>query len=154
MKERTILADCCEDWILGYGRHYSLGEEFCCPECATSWKKLSPGRFRREPDQRTFVEQARSSEDARFPYLSPEDGSEPLVERCCAQILLRFGERLAVAELNCPVCHTHWRKERLVRGGLELVGFCKEGLDEAFVIQLAAGRDYLVPVSSYRAPND
>ncbi len=37
--ERTILADCCEDWIIEWGGFYRSGREFRCPECATEWKK-------------------------------------------------------------------------------------------------------------------
>ncbi|MCL4534200.1 MAG: hypothetical protein M1370_03450 [Bacteroidetes bacterium] len=163
MKERTILADCCEDWILQYGQFYLQGEGFSCPECATAWQKLAPpasegshraSRYRRVGDGRTFAERARTNEGAEFCYLSAEDGTEPLVERCCAQVLLRYGERTPLAEFRCPVCHTHWTRTRASRGGVEITCFRKDDLDEPFAIQPGAARNFLVPLTSYRLPRD
>ena len=55
MAERNILPDCCEDWILEYGRHYRVGESFACVECANGWQKASTGRYKRADDGRVFV---------------------------------------------------------------------------------------------------
>ena len=81
--ERTILADCCEDWIIEWGGFYRSGREFRCPECATEWKKTEGDSYRRG-DGRSFVRRARSGPNAEFPYLAAADGHEPNVERCCA----------------------------------------------------------------------
>ena len=47
MKERVILADCCEDWIIEWGGFYKSGRAFQCPECATEWKKTDTDTYRR-----------------------------------------------------------------------------------------------------------
>jgi ssDNA-binding Zn-finger/Zn-ribbon topoisomerase 1 len=154
MQERTILADCCEDWILQFGRYYPPSEDFSCPECGTPWQKLAAGRFRRAGDGQTFVERSRGSEGAEFRYLSAEDATEPLVERCCAQILLRYGERMPLAGFRCPVCHTQWTRDTIQRSGIELTCFRKEGLEGPFVIQPGSPRHFLVPLSGYRLPRE
>ncbi len=154
MKERTILADCCEDWILQFGEYYRQEEDFACPECATGWQKLGTGRFQRAADRRVFVKRSRAGESTHFSYLSAEDGTEPLLERCCAQILLRHGERLAVEEFRCPVCHTHWAKKPAMKGGVEVTCFQREGLEEPFAIQVGAPRRFLVPLRHYRQPSE
>jgi hypothetical protein len=154
MNERTILADCCEDWILQFGRHYQPGEGFCCLECGASWRKGAPGHFQRVSDGRGFVERTRNCEGAEFRYLSSEDGTEPLIERCCAQILLRFGEIMTPVEFACPVCHTKWKRERGERGGLRVRCYRKGGVDEPFAIQTGSRRPFLVPLSRYRFPSD
>ena len=92
--ERTILADCCEDWIIEWGGFYRPGREFQCPECGTEWKKTEADGYLRG-DGRSFVRRARSGPNAEFPYLAAADGHEPNVERCCAKILLAHGERMA-----------------------------------------------------------
>ena len=107
--ERTILADCCEDWIIEWGGFYRAGREFRCPECGTEWKKTEADGYRRG-DGRAFVRRARSGPNAEFPYLAAADGHEPNVERCCAKILLAHGERMADGPFVCPVCGTEWAR--------------------------------------------
>ena len=58
--ERTILADCCEDWIIEWGGFYERGRAFRCPECSTEWTKSADDSYRRG-DAREFVRRARSS---------------------------------------------------------------------------------------------
>src|SRR5213594_4554368 len=71
--ERTILADCCEDWIIEWGGFYRAGRDFRCPECATEWKKTEADAYRRG-DGRSFVRRARTGPNAEFPYLAAADG--------------------------------------------------------------------------------
>jgi len=158
--ERVILADCCEDWIVEWGGFYESGRAFACPECATGWTKTAPGRFRRM-DGRDFERRARrgpaggsTDPQAEFPYLASASGDQPNVERCCAKILLRHGERLAEGPFRCPVCGTEWqhRTERL--HGLHVPVFAKEGLDEPLTIQPGRTRPFLVTLSEYSPPRD
>ncbi len=101
MSERVILADCCEDWIVDWGGFYEQGRAFACPECATGWTKTGPGRFRRM-DGREFERRARRGPEAEFTYLASASGHQPIVERCCAKILLRHGERRPEADGHIP----------------------------------------------------
>ena len=107
MAERTILADCCEDWIIEWGGFYERGRSFRCPECSTEWTKAESEVYRRG-DGREFVRRSRRGPDAEFPFLAAADGREPNVDRCCAKILLAHGERMADGPFNCPVCGTEW----------------------------------------------
>jgi hypothetical protein len=154
VSERTILADCCEEWILHYGRYHHTGDSFVCMECGVEWKKMAPGCFRRNSDGMAFRERSRENEGAEFRYLSAEDGAEPLVERCCDQILLRYGDGMAPTSFTCPICHTHWTRTTEDRGGLRVRCFRKDGTSEPFAIQTGGRRHFLVPLSSYRFPND
>ena len=150
--ERNILPDCCEDWILEYGRHYRVGESFACLECTTGWQKASTGRYKRADDGRVFVEHAHASEGATYPFLASEDGPDPLVDRCCAKIMLRHGPTTPLKEFTCPVCHTHWTRERTYKGGVLVITFAKPGLPEPFAVQPGATRSFLVPLSAYSPP--
>src|SRR6266516_5473860 len=85
MKERVILADCCEDWIIEWGGFYKSDRSFSCPECATEWKKTDTDTYRRG-DGRIFTRRTRVGPQASFPYLGAADGHQPNVERCCAKI--------------------------------------------------------------------
>src|SRR5437867_13421907 len=128
--ERTILADCCEDWIIEWGGFYRAGRDFRCPECGTEWKKTESDGYRRG-DGRSFVRRARSGANAEFPYLAAADGHEPNVERCCAKILLAHGERMADGPFVCPVCGTEWVLTTQRLHGLRVPVFAKAGLAEA-----------------------
>jgi len=151
--ERVILADCCEDWIVDWGGFYEEGRAFACPECATGWTKTGPGRYRRM-DEREFQLRVRRGPEAEFPYLASASGHQPIVERCCAKILLRHGERLAEGPFRCPACGTEWehRTERL--HGLRVPVFAKEGLEEPLTIQPGRTRPFLVTLSEYSPPRD
>src|SRR5438093_9169761 len=109
MKERVILADCCEDWIIEWGGFYKSDRSFSCPECATEWKKTDTDTYRRG-DGRVFTRRTRVGPQASFPYLGAADGRQPNVERCCAKILLSHGERMADGAFVCPVCGTEWQR--------------------------------------------
>ncbi|MDP9253032.1 MAG: hypothetical protein M3O80_08500, partial [Chloroflexota bacterium] len=67
MRERVILADCCEDWIIEWGGFYKPDRSFRCPECATEWKKTDPDTYRRG-DGRIFARRTRVGPQASFPY--------------------------------------------------------------------------------------
>src|SRR5438034_5777002 len=131
----TVLPDCCEDWILQYGPFYPAAESFACPECATAWRKDGPDRFTRVGDGQRFRRRARAGDGAEFPYLAAESGADPLVERCCAGILLRHGATLPESVFRCPVCHTEWTKAAGRRGGVRIPQFTKAGLDEPYTVQ-------------------
>jgi hypothetical protein len=153
IRERVILDDCCEDWIIEWGGFYEEGGGFACPECATEWTKVGAGRYRRG-DDRQFVRRERAGPQASFPYLAAAAGEEPDVERCCAKILLTHGERMREGPFRCPVCGTRWerRSERL--RGFRVPVFAKEGLAEALTIQPGRTRPFLVALSEYSPPRD
>src|SRR5882672_10723779 len=88
MKERVILADCCEHWIIEWGGFYKSDRAFSCPECATEWKKTDTETYRRG-DGRIFTRRTRVGPQASFPYLGAADGHHPNVERCCAKFCCR-----------------------------------------------------------------
>lgn len=149
MVKRVVLPDCCEDWILQYGRFYWAQDLFHCPECRTAWQKLAPGQFRREGDGKVFAECSRSSEGAQFRYLAPVASPGPLVERCCAKIILAYGPSMRPGPFYCPVCRAHWVKDERVRGGLSIPCYQREDLPEPLAIQSGATRPFLVPLSAY-----
>ena len=166
MKERVILADCCEDWIIEWGGHYPAGRAFTCPECATQWTKQGPGRFRRA-DAREFERRERKGPsssatragrdpgpEAAFPYLAAADGDEPDVERCCAKILLAHGQRLADGAFTCPACGTEWERSTQRLHGLRIPVFSRSGLREPLTIQQGRDRPFLVAVTEYSPPRD
>ena len=151
--ERTILADCCEDWIIEWGGFYRRGSAFRCPECATEWTKSDEDTYRRG-DARDFVRRSRRGPSAEFPYLAAADGHEPNVERCCAKILLAHGERMADGEFSCPVCGTEWTRTTERLHGLRVPVFAKRGLAEALTVQPGRTRPFLVALSEYSPPRD
>jgi hypothetical protein len=151
--ERTILADCCEDWIIEWGGFSRAGREFRCPECETEWKKTEGDAYRRG-DGRSFVRRARSGPNAEFPYLAAADGHEPNVERCCAKILLAHGERMAEGSFVCPVCGTEWARTTQRLHGLRVPVFAKAGLREPLTVQPGRTRPFLVALSEYSPPRD
>jgi predicted RNA-binding Zn-ribbon protein involved in translation (DUF1610 family) len=156
MTDRVILADCCEDWILQWGGFYPRGGAFACPECGTEWTKTRDASFRRATDHREFERRERRgpSEGAGFPYLAAADGMEPIVERCCAKILLTHGERMREGAFVCPVCSTRWEKRTERLHGLRVPVFEREGLAESLTIQPGRTRPFLVGVSEYSPPRD
>ena len=156
MTERVILADCCEDWIVQWGGFYLAGHGFFCPECATEWQKTREGAYRRATDEREFVRRTRlgPGEEDEFPYLAAVDGQEPIVERCCAKILLTHGERMREGEFVCPVCSTRWTKRTDRLHGMKVPVFEREDLDEPLTIEAGRTRPFLVGVSEYSPPRD
>lgn len=151
--ERTILADCCEDWIIDWGGFYAPRRAFACPECATEWTKTAKGTYRRA-DGREFGRRARKGPEDEFPYLAATSGEEPTVDRCCAKILLRHGERMREGAFTCPVCATEWEKRTERLHGLRVPVFKKAGLAEPRTIQPGRPRSFLVPLSEYSPPRD
>ncbi len=161
MTERVILSDCCEDWIIQWGGFYRPGTPFACPECATEWRKTRGSGYMRASDQREFVREIRrgpgegpSGEEQQFPYLAAADGQEPIVERCCAKILLTHGARMREGAFTCPVCATEWTKRADRLHGLRVAVFEKAGLVEPLTIQPGRTRPFLVAISEYSPPRD
>lgn len=153
MSERTILNDCCEDWILEWGLFYAADARFTCPECATEWERTSAG-YRRATDRRDFVRRERTGGDERFPFLAAADGQEPRVERCCTKILLTHGAQMPEGAFVCPVCRTRWSKRTERLHGLRVPVFGKEGLSEALTVQPGRTRPFLIAISEYAPPRD
>lgn len=153
MRDRVILADCCEDWIIEWGGFYPDGRAFSCPECATDWTKQGPGRFRRG-DAREFQRRERKGPESAYPHLAAADGDEPLVERCCAKILISHGERMRDGSFECPVCSTRWQRSSERVHGLRVPVFSKEGLSAPLTIQQGRDRPFLVNVTEYSPPRD
>jgi hypothetical protein len=152
--ERTILNDCCEDWIIQWGGFYGTGASFACPECATDWGKPRAAAFRRASDGREFTRRVRRGEEDTFPYLAAVDGQEPNVERCCAKILLTHGARMPEGPFACPVCDTRWTKRTDRLHGLRVSVFEKAGLAEPLAIQPGRTRPFLIGISEYSPPRD
>lgn len=153
MRERVILADCCEDWIIEWGGFYADGREFACPECATRWTKRAGAGYVRD-DGREFVRRDRPGPAASFPQLASVDGPEPDVERCCAKILLRHGADMADGPFECPVCATEWERRTDRLHGFRVPVFVKAGLGGLLTIQPGRRRPFLVAVSEYSPPRD
>ena len=153
MRERVILSDCCEDWIIEWGGFYPDGHGFACPECATRWSKQAAGRFLRA-DGREFARRERKGPEASFPFLAAADGHEPDVERCCAKILLAYGPRMADGPFTCPVCATAWERRIDRLHGFRVPVFAKTGGGEALTIQAGRNRPFLVAISEYSPPRD
>ena len=151
--ERTILADCCEDWIIEWGGFYERGRSFRCPECSTEWTKAESEVYRRG-DGREFVRRSRRGPDAEFPFLAAADGREPNVDRCCAKILLAHGERMADGPFNCPVCGTEWTRSTQRLHGLRVPVFAKATLGEPLTVQPGRTRAFLVSLSEYSPPRE
>ena len=152
MSERTILNDCCEDWILQWGPFYKAGTPFACPECGTEWS--AGPTFRRTGDAREFRRREREGGDERFPYLAAVDGQEPRVERCCTKILLTHGVGMRDGAFACPVCATRWTKRTERLHGLRVPVFVKDGLAEPLTIQSGRSRPFLIAVGEYSPPRD
>ena len=153
MTERTILNDCCEDWIIQWGGFYRSGAAFVCPECGTGWRKTQ-GAYERPSDGRSFARRVRKGPEDEFPYLAAVDGQEPIVDRCCAKILLTHGARMPEGPFACPVCATAWTKRTDRLHGLRVSVFEKAGLAEPLTIQPGRTRPFLVAVSEYSPPRD
>ena len=154
MKERVILNDCCEDWIVQWGGFYTAGAAFVCPECATEWRKPREATFERSVDHRQFARRTRRGPEDEFPYLAAVDGQEPIVERCCAKILLTHGSRMPAGPFTCPVCGTAWTKRAERLHGLHVAVFEKAGLAEPLTIQAGRTRPFLIGVSEFSPPRD
>ncbi|MBI2774293.1 MAG: hypothetical protein HYX56_07370 [Chloroflexi bacterium] len=154
MTERVILADCCEDWIVQWGGFYEPGRAFACPEDGTQWRKARAATYERAADGREFVLRTRRGPEDEFPYLAAADGQQPIVDRCCAKILLTHGERMQDGELTCPVCSTRWTKRTERLHGLRVPVFEKAGLAEPLTIQPGRTRPFLVGLSEHTPPRD
>lgn len=154
MPDRVILADCCEDWILDWGQYYEPGTAFACPECGTEWRAEGGGRFARDNDGHVFRRRERQAGEGRFPYLSAEEGHQPILDRCCAKILLQHGSHLAAGPFRCPVCRTEWTIGSTRLHGLRVPTFGKSGLEEPLTVQPGRTRPFLVALSRYSAPRE
>lgn len=154
MSERTILNDCCEDWIIQWGGFYRAAAAFSCPECATDWRKGEGSTYERPSDGRSFARRLRRGPADEFPYLAAVDGQEPIVDRCCAKILLTHGARMTEGSFACPVCATEWSKRTDRLHGLRVPVFSKAGLTEPLTIQPGRTRPFLVALSEYSPPRD
>jgi uncharacterized Zn ribbon protein len=154
MTERTILNDCCEDWIVQWGPFYKPGTAFACPECGTEWSAAADATFERVSDKRGFHRREREGGAERFPYLAAVDGQEPRVERCCTKILLTHGARMRDGLFVCPVCATRWTKRTERLHGLRVPVFEKQGLAEPLTIQSGRTRPFLVSMGEYSPPRD
>lgn len=152
--ERTILPDCCEDWMLAYGAFYEPEAEFECVECATPWRKLERGRFQGVQNERVWVERSRDAEGQRFRYLEAEDGENALTERCCAKMILDYGERIRPGrQFTCPICRSVWRKSPVEhRSGLRVTGYENRTRGVTMAVQTGRGRNFLVPIEEYVPP--
>lgn len=150
--ERVILPDCCEDWILAYGAFYKEGSEFDCIECGSPWRKLESGKYQSRTSGQTWSMRTHEAEDQQFHYLSAEGGQKAMVERCCARILLSFGERIKLGrQFNCPLCGSTWKKDALPhRSGLQVTAYTNQTTGVSIAIQAGKGRDFLVPVDEYQ----
>src|SRR5438094_289399 len=94
---RVVLPDCCEDYILEYGGYYAAGEEFSCPECGTAWHTLEGQRYGLSGTTKTFERRERQGvpgSHASYAYLGSLDGHDPIIDRCCTKLLLRYGPAL------------------------------------------------------------
>jgi len=151
--ERTILNDCCEDWIIDWGGFYVSGRAFRCPECATEWTKTADATYRRG-DGREFARKLRRGPSAEFAYLAAANGDEPNVDRCCAKILLAHGERMAEGAFVCPVCGTEWTRTTQRLHGFRVPVFAKRGLREPLTIQAGRTRPFLIAISEFSPPRD
>ena len=153
VSDRVILADCCEDWIIEWGGFYMRDAEFACPECGTGWRKSAPAAYRRA-DGTEFRLAARRGPEASFPYLAAADGREPNVDRCCAKILLAYGERMGEGPFSCPVCGTRWTKSLERLHGMRVSVFAKDALPEPVAIQTGRSRSFLVARSEWSPPRE
>lgn len=154
MDHRTLLPDCCEDWILRYGGFYETGETFSCLECGSGWLKTAPRNFQREADRVEFLKKIRQGDDGEYASLAPIAGPAPLIDRCCAEILLRLGPAMNVAAFRCPICQTDWRQETTTHGGVRVRAFSHAGLPEPLAISRGRTRPFLVPLSRYVPPSE
>ncbi len=152
--ERVVLPDCCEDYILEYGGFYATGDAFACPECATRWRKLEERRYVLADSGKAFERRERGGPDGAqgvYAYLSSLDGHDPIVDRCCTKLLLRYGPGLR-GSLICPICRTAWMPEQASRGGMRVAAFRTARLAEPLAIQRSRTRSFLVPLSAYSSP--
>jgi hypothetical protein len=152
---RVVLPDCCEDYILEYGGFYAVGEAFSCPECGTGWHALEGQRYGLSGTTKTFERRERQGAPgtgARYAYLGSLDGHDPIIDRCCTKLLLRYGPALQGGALRCPICRTEWSAERASRGGMRVPVFRTVRLAEPLAIQRSRTRSFLVPLSAYTLP--
>jgi hypothetical protein len=152
--DRVILPDCCEDWVLDYGAYYKHGAHFECIECGTPWRKLEAGRYEETGSGRIWAERAREAEGQMFRYLESEGGAGVLTNRCCAKLILGYGDRIkAGKQFTCPICASQWKKGMVQhRSGMQVAGYTSSQQGVTIVIQKGSGRDFLVPVDEYRPP--
>jgi hypothetical protein len=152
--ERVVLPDCCEDYILEFGGFYAAGDAFSCPECGTGWNALGEGRFGLTGTTKTFERRERPGapgSGAVYAYLGSLDGHDPIIDRCCTKLLLRYGPALR-GGLRCPICRTEWRAEQASRGGMRVASFRTARLPEPMAIQRSRTRSFLVPLSAFTLP--
>ncbi len=152
--ERVILPDCCEDWILACGAFYDEGARFECIECAGAWQKLEPGRYRQVRSGRVWVERGRHAEGREFRYLEAEEGEGAITDRCCAKLILEYGDRIQPGrEFACPLCGATWKKDLMAHpSGLQVAGYSNTARGVTIAVQKGEHRSFLVPMSEYRPP--
>lgn len=150
----VVLPDCCEDFILAYGAFLPHGGEFSCPECATGWQKVDATTFLWVEEHKHFQRREQEVQDGIYTFLSAIDGHQPLVDRCCARLLLHYGPTLRAPSLRCPICGTDWTRDTVVRGGLSTRCFRSPRVSEPLAIQQGQARRFLIPFSLYTHPRD
>ena len=142
---RTILPNCCEDWIIENGDFYQAGKEFKCLPCGHEWQKEGSGRFREGSSRTAYL---LTETEFGFPYLTPATGPEPIVKRCCTKYITRFGDRVPkpLFDFECPVCETRWRMETSESNYPRRDVFIEERTGQAFVLVENPVADYLSPL--------
>ncbi|GAC1436841.1 MAG: hypothetical protein NVSMB65_10940 [Chloroflexota bacterium] len=150
-----MLPDCCEDFILEYGDFYAPREEFSCPECGNGWQKLEGRVYGLRGTEKTFERRERhgpAGSGTSFAYLSSLDGHNPIIDRCCTKLLLRYGPTLRAPALRCPICRTEWTPVQVSRGGMRVACFRTDRLSDPLALQRSRTRSFLVPLSAYTLP--
>ena len=105
--DRTVLCNCCENWILQWGEFYREGEGFVSLPHGHLWRKERETTF---TDLRTSITYV-VHDTKGFKHLEPVAGvALPLLNRCCSVILIEFGPKTQPLPLDftCPVCKTPW----------------------------------------------
>lgn len=107
VKERRVLPNCCEDWVLEYGQLHQVGALFKCLPCGHQWQRKTELGFLESQTNTLYLE---TEGERGIRYLKPAEGPEPIVKRCCSKLLCKYGSRVstAVADFECPYCYTSW----------------------------------------------
>lgn len=103
--ETPVLPNCCENWILQWGRFYKGSEEFMCVPGGHKWKKTLADHFIELSTKQIYI----LADDQGFLFLKPKEGPEPKLARCCNLILLEHGNTAPDKfSFACPRCKTQW----------------------------------------------
>ncbi|MBI4122928.1 MAG: hypothetical protein HY458_01025 [Parcubacteria group bacterium] len=102
---RTILLNCCENWILQWGKFYEDGKEFVCLPNSHPWRKEKRNRYTNLASSIVWTVDSLKG----YPFLKPEGSTTPpVLKRCCSEILIKHGseipERCLPLQFECPVC--------------------------------------------------